>query len=1144
MVLKKVFKWIGAIAAVFTAITVLLLVSLEFFVSDSYVARMVTKYAGQMLNARMEVKEIGFTAFSHFPSVGVKLTDGIIVSTTHHKDSVLHARTPKQADSLVSFKEFTLLFNPLKLLAGNIEIHGIILKKPQAYAYVSPSGYANWDILSADDQISTDCDTLQQESPSSEEFNFNINVKNIRIEEGGRFTYDNRVEQLRASAFMNSVNLQGNFTDKIDEIKLRKGNFSRLNMALSTVTPQQERTSLRLAIDTLNAGSVGRGKLEIEAKTRTNIRIARNSITRNLPVDINGHIQLGRRNENAFSFEQMKISLAKIPIVLDGKVQYSTDSLHTDNFTAHIDEFPVEEFLQYVPESIVPHIKKLHTNTRISMDARIFGSYNFATGALPNADLEFNVPSSSIAFDGIKEKIKEIYLNGNGYFRPGNPDSTMVNINRMLVDGDGVAIYGKGSVKDLEGNPYLDIYLNSRINLDSLVKMFPQDADITGKGSLAAEMNVKTRMSNLTLYNLAKADIKGSVDARQMELGIPSQDIMCNIYGGTLKIGSNVTGREPRGKNRFKMIGVALNVDSTHIKYGNTLQLTGNSIVLSGENEASTIDTSSKNVRPFIGTFSAKRLNMRGADSVSLRISGTTNRFSILPYKGDISVPSLTLSSATERIMGRQGTHFVTLSKGTFKVNAHKNDRELKMREERMARLLDSLQLVYPQVQRDSLFMHWSVQRMGNRRGTRLPDDFAEEDYSFQLADKGIVHLLNRWEMSGEMASQAIRITTPAFPLRSKAENSKVSFSLNELVIEKSNIMSGRSSFCATGKISGIKNALTRGSRLKMELGIDADTLNFNEIAHALSAGEKYLGSISHTGTDTLLAAGSSEDLEEMVVLENTDTIAKMPLIIVPNNIDAKFNLNVNYGIYSSIILNKAQGEVTSRNRCLQISDFNANTSAGEMDLNAFYQTKSKKDLNVGFDLQFKDMNMGKFVKLYPGIDSLLPMLKSFEGIINCQMAATSQIDTNMNFLLPTIKGVARIKGDSLVLLDGETFAEIAKMMKFKNRERNLVDSIAVEIAINDGEIEVFPFIMKMDRYTTAISGKQDMELNFKYHISVLKSPVPMRLGIDISGNMDDFKFKIGKAKYKDANLPVYTRFIDSTRLSLRDYIKRFKMPQ
>jgi len=340
-----------------------------------------------------------------------------------------------------------------------------------------------------------------------------------------------------------------------------------------------------------------------------------------------------------------------------------------------------------------------------------------------------------------------------------------------------------------------------------------------------------------------------------------------------------------------------------------------------------------------------------------------------------------------------------------------------------------------------------------------------------------------------------------------------------------------------SGEGSGIKGALSRGGRVKVKMNVDADTLNFNELARAAATGEEYLAK-AQSYRDSLITAESEEALEEMTAMDGGDTLSRMSLIIIPRNIEAELDMNVKYGVYSSIVLHSAKGKVNSKDRCLQIMDFNATTSAGAMDLNAFYRTKSRENLAVGFDLQFKDMDMGEFIRLYPGMDTLLPMLKSFEGIINCQMAATSQIDTNMNFKLNTIEGVARIKGDSLVLLDGETFAEIAKMLKFKNRERNLVDSIAVEVAINDNMIEIFPFIMKMDRYTTAISGKQDMDMNLDYHISVLKSPIPMRMGINITGNLDDFKFKIGKALYKDTNLPVYTRMIDSTRINLLGKIK------
>ena len=63
--------------------------------------------------------------------------------------------------------------------------------------------------------------------------------------------------------------------------------------------------------------------------------------------------------------------------------------------------------------------------------------------------------------------------------------------------------------------------------------------------------------------------------------------------------------------------------------------------------------------------------------------------------------------------------------------------------------------------------------------------------------------------------------------------------------------------------------------------------------------------------------------------------------------------------------------------------------------------------------------------------------------------------------------------------------------------------------------------------------------MNFDYHISILKSPIPFKLGLNISGNLDDMKFRMGKAKYKDAVTPVAIRRVDSTVVNLGDQIVR-----
>lgn len=1077
MNIGKSIRLLGIGAAAIFALVVVALAALEFFISDAYVAGTVTRVAEKSLNAELAVKEVDFTAFSHFPHIGVKLTDGSVVSRTHLKDSVRYSRTPVQADSLISFKEFTLLFSPLKLLQGRIQIQGIILDSPRAYAYISPTGCANWDIMASDSTgVATEKETLDGGMP------LKINIRNILVLNGGRFVFDNRADGLRASAAMREVKLSGNITDDLSRMRIRKGDFSRLSVALSQ---RANMSNIRFSIDTLNMEAGNGDRIAVEARTRTNLRIARESLAENVPLDIKGDIALGGRRERSVSLEQMEVSLAGIPIVLDGKI-------------------------------------------------------NFSTGEYPSADISFNIPSSQISFKGRKEKIKEFLFKGNYHFRSNIPDSNLLAIERVLIDGDGIAVDASGHIKDLGGDPYINMKFDGHMNLDSVIKMLPQGTDIYGKGEMSAMIDLKSRLSNLSLYNLAKTGIKGEASARDVEFGIPSRDISCNIYGGEMRIGSWANTIDSAVARGTKMIGLHLKIDSTYIRYADSLVVRGKDLVLSGSNGASVFDTTAKVVHPFNGKLSAKRFELVGADSVSLRIRDSYGNFRILPYKGDPSVPALYLTSSSRMIALRQGLHFVSIHGGEFNVEANKNDAELKMREQRLARLTDSLQIIYPQIERDSLMRHWFRERgstTNSRSSARIPDDFAQEDYNFRLTDKGLLHLLNRWNLQGKMAASAMRLSTPAFPLRTRAENASVSFNLNEVKIDEIKVKSGQSSFKANGNITGIRGALTRGSRIKARLGIEADTLNFNELAKAAYAGGEYMKGSGEL-LDSLQRIADAETLEEAVVLEESDTIGKMSLIIVPRNIEAELDMKVNYGIYSSITLNSASCIVQVKDRCLQITDLNANTSAGAMDLNAFYRTRSRTDLSVGFDMQLDDVDVAEFIKLYPGIDSLLPMIRSFEGIINSQMAATARIDTNMNFLLSTVEGVARIKGDSLVLMDGETFAEIAKMMKFKNRERNLVDSIEVEVSIKDNKIEVYPFLMKMDRYTTAISGRQDMEMNLDYHISVLKSPIPMRLGIDITGPLDDFKIKVGKARYKSTALPVYTKQIDSTRINLREQIR------
>ena len=205
------------------------------------------------------------------------------------------------------------------------------------------------------------------------------------------------------------------------------------------------------------------------------------------------------------------------------------------------------------------------------------------------------------------------------------------------------------------------------------------------------------------------------------------------------------------------------------------------------------------------------------------------------------------------------------------------------------------------------------------------------------------------------------------------------------------------------------------------------------------------------------------------------------------------------------------------------------------MKLDLIYATADRHDIGLGMFMDLKDIRVGRFLQMMPDVDSIMPMLKGVDGIINARMAVTTKVDSLMNVIIPTTNAALHIDGDSLVLLDSETFRSIAKMLMFKNKNRNLIDSLSVEATAFDSRINVYPFILVMDRYRLGVVGSNDFDMNYNYHVSVLKSPLPFKFGINISGNVDDMKIRLGKARLRENEVAKSSQITDSVKINLME---------
>ncbi len=346
------------------------------------------------------------------------------------------------------------------------------------------------------------------------------------------------------------------------------------------------------------------------------------------------------------------------------------------------------------------------------------------------------------------------------------------------------------------------------------------------------------------------------------------------------------------------------------------------------------------------------------------------------------------------------------------------------------------------------------------------------------------------WRPSGTVDFSGLRAFTPYFPVRLRMPGTRLRFNMNEVQLDSAMVRLGRSDMRLTGSVTNLARSFFRKDTLRGELLVTSDRIDCNQLMRAMEAGTAYAAKIEAGYKDTIGGNGETDDMEEMPVVSDTMSFTGgSSLFVVPANVDFTFQTDIRKVLFGKLELDSIHGEVVMRNQCIELSDLELRSSAADMSTSAVYKATDTLKAYTGFALQMHDIRIDSLVHLIPSLDTLFPMLRSFAGTVDFHIAAEAWLDSTMMIDLPTLRAAAYLDGKDLVLMDGETFAEISKMLMFKNKERNLIDSISVELAVKDGTVEIFPFLVEIDRYKAAVGGKHNIDMTFKYHISVLKFP-------------------------------------------------------
>ena len=945
----------------------------------------------------------------------------------------------------------------------------------------------------------------------------------------GSTTPDSRREARKAEAAERRM-LNGNRRDSLR--KLRRARRNRVGVRVDSLlfAGRLPSDTLALKVDRLGA-QMHHGHVDLDARATAWMgtvnygRIA-------LPVDVRAEVGVRKDSAaTAIDILDCRARIAGIPLEASATVGLG-DRLYL-NGSASIDACRVGDVLGHFRRNLPKPLENIETDAEITLTATFDGYMNPSGGEIPDFDARLVIPRSTLGnrlFDLKHELALDTELHGS---RSGVID---VKLNEFHVKGKALHLDVSGSVADiLGGDPALYADAGLEVSLDTLSRYLNRRSGIELAGGLSASVSGSASLSQLDPYQLAQADISAKVKSTRLKVVSEKDSLRFWTDSLDLWLGAVGNTRDSSVAQGERMLALTASLDSTFFSLKDDMRLIGRDISLKAQNSAAVLDKSdSSSFYPFGGRLDIGFASLVGSDTSFVALSNSANIFKISPKSGSPDVPVLTLDSSSGRVIMRGPVNRIFVRNLDLDATAVMNSIE---RRRRARAFVDSLARRNPGVPMDSLFG-----RFRRTRGSRpVPEwlseeDFRERDIRIDLGETFRGYMRD-WDFDGSMSIGSAGVVSPYFPLRNRLSDVRASFNNNELRFDSFRVASGTSGLSASGRLGGLRSALAGRGMLRLDMDLDAERLNLNELLAAWELGSRF----EPEGLSDASLGIEDEEYQEMVVVDTlADSAAPdvSTLIVVPGNLVADLRLKASDVSYAKLKIDSMTADIAVRERCVQLTNTSLSSDIGDIGFEGFYSTRTKQDLKTGFDLELKDITAEKVIEMMPAVDSVMSMLKSFRGSLNCVVSATADLDTAMNIMTPSINGVIRISGDDLTLSESTAFEQIARKLMFKDRTGGHIDRMSVEGLISDNKIEIFPFVLKVDRYTLAMSGVQNLDASFKYHVSVIQSPLPFRVGIDLSGNFDDFKFRIGKPKYRSADVPVFSEVIDETRINLRESIQ------
>lgn len=795
-----------------------------------------------------------------------------------------------------------------------------------------------------------------------------------------------------------------------------------------------------------------------------------------------------RPDSMAFTVQDATIRLNDFTLRAAGNADLQQDI--AVNLDIESNEWDIPELLRLLPHSISDMLDGIEIGSgKMFAKAHVEGIYNESVFPVVDADLQLSEGAGSykaiLPYD-----LKDIELLANAHIDLNDDKASNISIRQLRAATKETTIEANGEISELMADMLCDLHLKTSLYLPDIMPLLPQEmqAQTEAKGRMQGSISAKIRLSDLMNMNLQKGNVRGNIHCQPLAVTYDSLYLSTPAMQLTFQIPNKASERK-----QTNWLRAQVTTDNLSFRTSGLEAATGKNMI---EIETSDILSGSPVIYAAC-TLKSEQIVAAGDSMAAHIVQPDLDFYAEYDTKDTAQIPAVDATLNFQDLNGSYADYqaHLTQSAVTAKLSGSKRNK------------------LQPRLR-----LNLTTDALAARSG----EDMQIETQQISLTANARYNakydnLLLQWNPKINVKLSEGIVNMAAFKETIQIPAIDFDYSNKVCHISDSRIIIGNSDFSLTGEIDGIGKWLKDEDILRGELNFVSEHTDVNEL-------------MLLTSSDT----GSEENATETNVAATDSTEESQPYL-VPKNVDLTLNTLIKKAEVFDQTATNLGGKLYVKDGILVLEEMGFICNAARLQLTAMYKTPRRNHLYLGLDYHMLDINIKELVNMIPQIDSMVPMLRSFQGNAEFHLAAETYLNSKYELKTSTTRGACSISGKDLVLLDNETFGKIAKILMFSKKTENKVDSISAEITLFKNEIDIYPFCLSIDNYMAAVGGRHNLDMTFDYHISLLK---PLYIGVDVRGTFDDLKIRPTKCRYAKDFRPIIRRETETQNNMLRKKIK------